>query len=300
MSITSNKTKNKNYTEIGNIPTIERIKEGFNIWKKGWLSFILAIILVGIVFLFLIVPIALLIEYFEEEGESTVLELEAIAISVLLIVILSFIFILIGTMCGLGKELIEIEDTRAENSLHYLKNYGLQFTGIGLIISLVVFGPPLLIGFLFSEVRSNGEFQLSTNESIVFGVLVAIYFFLVLTPFTLSIPAALIDDSGPIESVKTSINLFRKDPKTILLLFGAFCAIFAILFTPVIVFAIIFGDDPTSTEEAIIGASGGIAGVVAFIMLFPVMLVALTKLYYDYKFPQKMEFPEEEPPVSLI
>ncbi|MEX2721770.1 MAG: hypothetical protein Q6362_010230 [Candidatus Wukongarchaeota archaeon] len=298
MSITSNKTKNKNYTEIANIPTIERIKEGFNIWKKGWLSFILAIILVGIVFLFVIVPAALILEYFEEEGESTVLE--AIVISVILIVILSFIFILIGTMCGLGKELIEIEDTRAENSLHYLKNYGLQFAGIGLIISLIVFGPLLLVGILFSEVKSNGEFQLSTNESIVFGVLVAVYFFLVLAPFTLSIPAALIDDIGPVESIKTSINLFRKDPKAILLLFGAFGTIFAILFAPVILFALMFGDNPTSTEEAIIGASGGIAGVIAFIMLFPVMLVTLTKLYYDYKFPQKMEFPEEEPPVSLI
>jgi len=296
MNVTLNKTINNAYNEVGNIPIVERIKEGFNIWKKGWLSFLLAIFLLSFIFVFPIVAVASLVDYFD--GEATVLE--AITIFVLIIVILSFIFIFIGIICGLGKELIEIEDTRAENTLHYIKNYGLQFAGIGLIISLVVFGPPLLIGVLFSEVLFNGNFNPSTYESIIIGVLVAAYFFLVLAPLTLAIPAALIDDTGPFESVKTSIFLFRKDPKTILLLFGAFGAIFVVLFTPVIVFAVMFGDNPTSTEEAIIGVSGGIAGIVAFILLFPVMFVALTKLYYDYRFPQKKEVPEEDLPVSMI
>ena len=155
-------------------------------------------------------------------------------------------------------------------------------------------------GFLFSEVWFNGNFNPSTNEAIIIGVLFAVYFFLVLAPFTLAIPAALIDDTGPVESLKTSVNLFRKDPKTILLLFGTFGAIFAVFFAPVIVFALMFGDNPTSTEDAIIGASGGIAGIVAFIVLFPVMFIAFTKLYYDYRFPKKKEIPEEELTMSII
>ena len=119
-------------------------------------------------------------------------------------------------------------------------------------------------------------------------------------PFSLSIPACLIDDVGPIESMKRSYQLFRKEYKTILGMLGAFIAIFlALNFVPII------GLILTASNFGIILVGGlGIIAMIAFFIslfvVFPAMCIAFTKLYYDYHIPQAEEVSEEESPIRLF
>jgi len=309
MTSPSNTTKNNPANKMVNIPIIERIKEGFDIWKKGWLSFILALIILFFVLLvaivIIVVPIALIAylvgdyEDFEDFGNDANIELtgsmESLAEFVGLILVMAAIFIAIGVMCGLGKELIEVEDTKAENTLHYLKKYGIQFAAIGFIIGLAVAGPLFLIDLLLDDLIEQ-----EVNDVSVLSVLVGIVAFFLIAPFTLAIPAALIDDTGPIESVKTSVNLFRNDPKTILLLFGAFIGLVLAFLSPVALLDVMLDNDSITVFEAILAVFAAL-GILVIIFVLPyVMCITFTKLYYDYRFPEKKEVSEEEAPVSLL
>jgi len=308
MTVPSNKTSKNPNNKMVNTPIIERIKEGFDIWKKGWLSFILALIILFFVLLIaaliiiviVIAPILLFVylfgdfEDFEIEIELSGL-MESLAEFVGLILVITAIFIAIGVMCGLGKELIEVEDTKAENTLHYLKKYGLKFAAIGFIIGLVVGGPLFLIDLLLDDLIEK-----EVNDVSVLSVLAGIVAFFLIAPFTLAIPAALIDDTGPVESVKTSVNLFRKDPKTILLLFGAFVGLVLAFVSPIIVLGVMLDNDSITVLEAILAVFAAL-GILVIIFVLPyVMCITLTKLYYDYRFPEKKEVSEEEAPVSLL
>jgi hypothetical protein len=308
MAVPSNKTSKNPNNKMVNTPIIERIKEGFDIWKKGWLSFILALIILFFVLLIaaliiiviVIAPILLFVylfgdfEDFEIEIELSGL-MESLAEFVGLILVITAIFIAIGVMCGLGKELIEVEDTKAENTLHYLKKYGLKFAAIGFIIGLVVGGPLFLIDLLLDDLIEK-----EVNDVSVLSVLAGIVAFFLIAPFTLAIPAALIDDTGPVESVKTSVNLFRKDPKTILLLFGAFVGLVLAFVSPIIVLGVMLDNDSITVLEAILAVFAAL-GILVIIFVLPyVMCITFTKLYYDYRFPEKKEVSEEEAPVSLL
>ncbi|MEX2721768.1 MAG: hypothetical protein Q6362_010220 [Candidatus Wukongarchaeota archaeon] len=308
MTVPSNKTSKNPNNKMVNTPIIERIKEGFDIWKKGWLSFILALIILFFVLLIaaliiiviVIAPILLFVylfgdfEDFEIEIELSGL-MESLAEFVGLILVITAIFIAIGVMCGLGKELIEVEDTKAENTLHYLKKYGLKFAAIGFIIGLVVGGPLFLIDLLLDDLIEK-----EVNDVSVLSVLAGIVAFFLIAPFTLAIPAALIDDTGPVESVKTSVNLFRKDPKTILLLFGAFVGLVLAFVSPIIVLGVMLDNDSITVLEAILAVFAAL-GILVIIFVLPyVMCITFTKLYYDYRFPEKKEVSEEEAPVSLL
>ncbi len=308
MTVPSNKTSKNPNNKMVNTPIIERIKEGFDIWKKGWLSFILALIILFFVLLIaaliiiviVIAPILLFVylfgdfEDFEIEIELSGL-MESLAEFVGLILVITAIFIAIGVMCGLGKELIEVEDTKAENTLHYLKKYGLKFAAIGFIIGLVVAGPLFLIDLLLDDLIEK-----EVNDVSVLSVLAGIVAFFLIAPFSLAIRAALIDDTGPVESVKTSVNLFRKDPKTILLLFGAFVGLVLAFVSPIIVLGVMLDNDSITVLEAILAVFAAL-GILVIIFVLPyVMCITFTKLYYDYRFPEKKEVSEEEAPVSLL
>ena len=304
MTNPSNKTINNPDNKMINTPITERIKEGFNIWKKGWLSFILALIILAFVLLIavviIIVPIVLIaylfgdFEDFEEEIELSG-SMESLEEFLGLILVIVGIFIAIGVMCGLGKELIEVEDTKAENTLHYLKKYGLQFAAIGFIIGLVVAGPLFLIDFLLDDLAEK-----EVNDVSIFGILAGVVAFFLIAPFTLAIPAALIDDTGPVESVKTSVNLFRNDPKTILLLFGAFVVLVLAFVSPIVALGVMLDNDTITVLEAVLAVFAAL-GILVIIFVLPyVMCITFTKLYYDYRFSEKKEVSEEEAPVSLL
>jgi hypothetical protein len=205
-------------------------------------------------------------------------------------------------MCGLGKELIEIEDTRAENTLRYIKSYGLTFAAIGLIIATIVFGPFIVVGVVLNLIDFLPVISLDLMAGIAFVIIIFIVAFFLFVPFTLAIPACLIeDDLGPIESIKNSFHAFRKDPKTISGLLASFIIIFvALLILPII--GLIGITDATSllVLAGILGVFTVIAFFVSLFVIFPVMCITFTKLYYDYKIPEKEDVSEEESPISLF
>ncbi len=283
------------------VSIIKRIKEGFKIWRKGWLSFILAVILLSIAFSIILIPALVGVASIASFFEGSIIFTGAIIGFAVISLVIMFNFIVIGTMCGLGKELIEIEDTRAENTLHYIRKYGLKFAAIGLIIAAVVFGPLIAVALVLFFLNILPVTSLDLVAGTAFIIIVFMVVFFLFAPFTLSIPACLIDNMGPIESIKSSFRAFRKDTKTILALLGLFTIIFvALLFLPVIG---LIGITQTTTIAVLSGVLAIISVVASFISLFvilPVICVTFTKLYYDYKLPEKEEVSEEDLPIRLL
>ncbi len=289
---------------MNEISVIGRIKEGFKIWRKGWLSFILAVILLSFVFTIILIPVSFGIAgiagigaYF---GESLILV--TIAAFAVIIFFIAFSFIVIGTMCGLGKELIEIEDTRAENTLHYIKSYGLRFAAIGIIIGTVVIGPFMVVAITLAFINISPGFSLNPWIGGAVGIFSFIVAFFLFVPFALSIPVCLIEDIGPIESIKTSFHAFRRNPKTISVLLASFIVIFvALLVLPILGLIIGFVQAPFAVILAgVLGTFAVIAFFVCIFVILPVMCITFTKLYYDYKIPMKEEVSEEDLPIRLL
>ncbi|MFX1518336.1 MAG: hypothetical protein ACFFCD_00215 [Promethearchaeota archaeon] len=284
------------------VSIIERIVEGFKIWRKGWLSFILAVILLSFAFTVFLIPamfgVTTIAGYFES-GSIVSVAIIAFAITVLTI---AFSFVVIGTICGLGKELIEIEDTRAENTLHYIKSYGLKFAAIGLIITTIVLGPFIVVGIIFNFINILPIISSDLVAGIAFVIIIFIVAFFLFAPFTLAIPACLIeDDVGPSVSIKNSFHAFRKDPKTISGLLASFIIIFvALLILPIIGLIGITEATSLLLLVSILGVFTAIGFFVSLFIVLPVMCVTFTKLYYDYKIPEKEEVSEEESPISLF
>ncbi len=281
------------------ISIVGRIKEGFKIWRKGWLSFILAEILLSFAFTIFLIPAivgaASIADYF---GGGSIFSATISSFAVMVLGI-AFNFLIVGTMCGLGKELIEIEDTRAENTLHYIKNYGLKFAAIGLIISAVVFGPFIAVGLLLTFLNILTVTSLNIVEGIALGIFAFLVGFFLFVPFSLAIPACLIDDIGIKESVENSFQVFKKNPTTLIGLLGSFVLIFLALFSPLIGLIVM----PKNNIIPVLAVALPIFGVIAFFgslfVLFPVMCITFTKFYYDYS-PQKKDVSEEESPIRLF
>jgi hypothetical protein len=137
---------------------------------------------------------------------------------------------------------------------------------------------------------------------IAFVIIIVIVAFFLFVPFTLAIPACLIeDDIGPIVSIKNSFQAFRKDPKTISGLLASFIIIFvALLILPIIGLIGITDAASLLVLAGILGVFTVIAFFVSLFVIFPVMCITFTKLYYDYKIPEKEDVSEEESPISLF
>jgi len=213
---------------IGDMTTTsitELLKEGFRIWKQGWLSFILSEILLFFTLAILLAPTMVTANYLGIARETSPAFLNPILASIMAIIGTIFYSVVMGSFCGLGKELIEFEDTRAENTIYYVKKHGLSFIGVGLVIVVLTFVPLTLMRFLLG---------LGTNFELLRGlaIIVFIIIFFLLAPFVISIPAAVIDESNAIESIKTSLNIFREDPKMVLGVFGFFTILYLLLLSP--------------------------------------------------------------------
>ena len=272
----------------------ELLKEGFRIWKQGWLSFILSEILLFFAFSILLVPTMATANYLGIARETSPAFLNPILVSIMAIIGITFNSVVMGSFCGLGKELIEFEDTRAENTLYYVKKHGICFIGVGLVIAILIV-VPLTLMRLFLSVGTNFEFLRGL------AIIVFIIIFFLLAPFVISIPAAVIDESNAIESIKTSVNFLREDPKMVLGVLGFFTILYFLLLSPTLALTT---RNAILTHKFIPIFTPAILAVIAFVcfflLLFPMMSITFTKLYYNYRIPKKKQVSEEESPISLF
>lgn len=272
----------------------ELLKESFRIWKQGWLSFILSEVLLFFALAILLVPTMVTANYLGIARETSPAFLNPIFASIMAIIGITFNSVVMGSFCGLGKELIEFEDTRAENTLYYVKRHGSVFIGVGLIIAILIVVPVTLMRFFLGV---NTNFGLLRGLAIIFFIII----FFILAPFVISIPAAVIDDSNVIESIKTSINFLREDPKIVLGVLGFFTILYFLLLSPTLALTT---RNAILTHRFIPVFTPAILSVIAFvclvIVLFPMMSITFTKLYYNYRIPKKKQVSEEESPISLF
>lgn len=280
--------------DMATISITELLKESFRIWKQGWLSFILSEVLLFFALAILLVPTMATANYLGIARETSPAFLNPVLVSIMAIIGITFNSVVMGSFCGLGKELIEFEDTRAENTLYYVKKHGSSFIGVGLIIAILIVVPVTLMR-LFLGVNTN--FVLVRGLSI----LVFIIIFFILAPFVIAIPAAVIDESNAIESIRTSFNFLRENPKMVLGVLGFFTILYFLLLSPTLALTT---RNAILTHRFIPVFTPTILAVLAFVcflfVLFPMLSITFTKLYYNYRIPKKKLVSEVETPISLF
>ncbi|MFX1453223.1 MAG: hypothetical protein ACFFCM_20485, partial [Promethearchaeota archaeon] len=93
---------------------IESIKTAIKTWKKGWLSFVLIVIILSITFIPLILVSYIYLHYAQD----------IIGFLLFFLMVISFLIfysLLQGIVQAIGNEILEIEQGRAENIIYYIR-----------------------------------------------------------------------------------------------------------------------------------------------------------------------------------
>lgn len=186
---------------------INSIKAGVETWRKGWISFILIVLLLSITFIPLIV-ISYLLLYNLKDVAGLIL------FSLLTFTVFIFYSFLQGMVIAIGKEIAEIEQGRAENIIYYIKKHGMNLILAGIVIYglCIICSMPI---FVLNNLLLNNT---STNQIawILFSLSILIIIIFVNSIFSLSISAIIFNKLDVNSALKMSFNLFKKNSKPLL------------------------------------------------------------------------------------
>ncbi len=292
--------------EKANLSTIlEDLKISFKFATKNVISYILAIFGVLIVSILLLIVVAVLvfiplffaiggfenlINYFNTfSGTITDIEITSIALGSIMIILplLAPLFVAIGAMFGMGREIVESEGTSAEGVFVWYKKKFFSLAGGGMVLFLVVLGPLILAllvgtaiyggGFLNLALLSTGS--VSTVNPIIISLL--LIWFAISTGFLAMLFPSIIDGYSVFESIKKSIRMSIRYFDRVFGVWMSFLLILGALLLPL--FATPFIIDitgPVFSPMAGILVIYALPALLILIFLFlPAVTIGLTRVY---------------------
>ncbi|MHA1576322.1 MAG: hypothetical protein ACTSU3_03065 [Candidatus Thorarchaeota archaeon] len=280
---------------------LEDLKISFKFAGKNIISYVLATfgvlivsaLLLAVVAALIFIPLFFLIggfenlvTYFESFGGTlTEIEITNIAMGSIMFLVpfLAPLFVAIGSMFGMGREIVESEGTSAEGVFTWYKKKFFSLAGGGMVLFLVVLGPlilSLVVGvviygeqFFATAFMHAGTFSIS--NPVVSGLML-IWFVLSTGLLSMLFPS-IIDGYSVVESTKRSIQMSIKYFDRVFGVWMAFLLLFGAFILPIVVVPL------TS------GLSGALVGIMAVfmipIMLFlvfvflPAITIGLTRVY---------------------
>jgi len=292
--------KNASFSTI-----LEDLKVSFKFAVKNVFTYILALIGVVIVSLLLIVIVAAIIfiplffilrgfegftQFFDSFGSSiTPSGITTIALGSFLFALpfLAPIFVAVGAMFGIGREIVESEGASAEGVFTWYKKKFFSLAGGGLILFLVVLGP-LMLGLLagtaiYGEGFLNLAFISSGSTSAMNSMLIALFtIWIIISMGILSMVfPSIIDGYSVLESAKQSIRMSIRYFDRVFGVWIAFVLVLLVLIAPILVMPFAFDAvNPT------ISPLGGFlivymipAGIILLFLYMPALSIGLTRVY---------------------
>ena len=279
---------------------VEDVKISIRFAYKNAISYILAILGVLIISVILLVFVAILIfvplffalngmeafvAFFESFDPTSGFEIANLAVGALLVVtpLVAPLFVAIGALFGMGREIVESEGTSAEGVFTWYKKKFFSLAGGGILLFAVVLGPliaALLIGtaiygasfFNFALISSDPTNGLGPILSSLLMVWIAISMGFLSMMFP-----AIIDGYSVIAAAKKSVRMSLTYFDRVFGIWMSYLVLFAILIIPMVV-----APFSASLSEPLMIALGiyAVPAILFLLIIFvPAITIGLTRVY---------------------
>ncbi|MCF2136665.1 MAG: hypothetical protein K9W43_05415 [Candidatus Thorarchaeota archaeon] len=204
----------------------------------------------------------------------------AIAAVLILLPLGTLNVMLVGSIFGMSKEIIDADDTHAETAFSTFRHKGLSLGGAGLIMTTIIVLPQVLV---FGIIGTLIGMPITGLASSILSIFSFVWTFITLGLLLMVIPGVLKNKSVQ-EAVIDSVNLARAHPDRVFGLLAGFTVLLIISAIP----AIIMGAAPaggwtfTASDPLRVGLTVwlGVTGLAWVLLLFPMATIAITRVYY--------------------
>ena len=204
---------------------------------------------------------------------------------IILIPIVSMFLVVSGSIYGMSHQLVTTGETKAETAFSYLKLKFLTFFGTGVILTIFVLVPPVIVWGLSSYAMG---YTITATASTLLTIFTFVWFFIT-GGLTSMVWPAVVSGKGVQDAFKESYSLSTRYFDRVFGLLTAIVLLLAATFGPVIiaVFAMVSFVPPVTMFSPIIPAMIGIAlwtalSVFLWLLLFlPMVRIAWTRVYQE-------------------
>jgi hypothetical protein len=145
--------------------------------------------------------------------------------------IITLFFMVIGSIYGMSKELVETGDTRAELAFSYFRHKFIPFASAGVLLTLIIIVPPIAV---WGATSILSGYVISYAAQVALSVFTFVWVFITVGLCAMVLPA-VVNGKGVQEAFKESfslaINRFDR-------VFGLLCAVILLavaMFSPIII-----------------------------------------------------------------
>ena len=186
----------------------------------------------------------------------------------------------VGAIYGISKEVVEDGETKAENAFSWVKRRFLAFAGAGIIQSLIVVGPIILLSAAISLALGG---IVTGVYSVLLGVFAFVWVFVTGGLLSMMFPA-IVDGKNPIEALRVSVKLGVDRFDRVFGIWTAYIVLFAAMAAPAFLVAYGVGFTPglhTAIPMIVVVAGGwtAIAGLLLVAIVLPSMILSRARVY---------------------
>ncbi|TFG04516.1 hypothetical protein EU538_12195 [Candidatus Thorarchaeota archaeon] len=302
-------------TTLGTI--VDDMKQSLRIAKNNMLSYFLAnlgmAVLIGVLFAIIAIPFAVAAltvdpAFWVAFGQ----QLEAWAMNnpllvggigtLVLIPIAALFLVVVGSVFGMSTEAVETGETKAESAFSYFRHRFLSFAGLGVVLTVIIILPSLVIWGAASIIVGG---PITGIPASILSIVTFVWTYITVGLFVLSFPAVA-KGKGVQEALKESYRFAIERFDRVYGLITAIIILAVVMFAPMIVWGILNAPMPPMPTTppimidpvlAVIGAWTVVAGFLWLLLLLPMAVIAITKLYIEFTGGQVAQEPEPDIPM---
>ncbi len=207
----------------------------------------------------------------------------------ILIPIITLFFMVVGSIYGMSKELVETGDTRAELAFSYFKNKFLTFASAGVLLTIIILVPPIAV---WGATSILSGYVIGYAARVTLSIFTFAWVFITVGLCAMVLPA-VVNGKGVQEAFKESFNLAINRFDRV---FGLLCAVillFVAMFSPIIIGGVAVMLAPDLALFAFNPFSPVFGGMIAvmiwtvvsaflwLLLLLPMTIIAFVKVYAD-------------------
>lgn len=197
-----------------------------------------------------------------------------------LLPIASLLLIVVGSIYGISKEVVETGETKAESAFSWFRHNFLTFAGTGLMLTLIIIVPQVIIGGAIS-IAMNYQVPLLISQ--IMSAASFVYTFITVGLCAMVFPG-VVNGKGVQEAFKESFTLAIERFDRVFGLLTAVFVFFVLLFSPAMVWGLFVGFNPVIVLNPVsiaIGVYSAIAGILTFLLFLPMIVIAFVKVYHE-------------------
>jgi hypothetical protein len=149
----------------------------------------------------------------------------------ILVPFITLFFMVIGSIYGMSKDLVETGDTRAELAFTYFRHKFIPFASAGVLLTLIIIAPPIAV---WGATSILGGYVISYAAQVALSIFTFAWVFITVGLCAMVLPA-VVNGKGVQEAFKESFNLAINRFDRV---FGLLCAnilLFVAMFSPIII-----------------------------------------------------------------